>query len=164
MKTLRYLAKWFTMAIGELQPHIPWWFKRFADFTGYVDHNQYFSHFKDRIYIWYNLLAIPWMDLQCDKQAVYMVCCTGSTRWRKHKPPTYDTVLLGMGLSPYSNISSTAVRIPGLLKYLFVIEDAESSIQRDCFLVSDNCNSAGTLDWWYGPCQRETSTCHTTFA
>jgi len=31
------------MPNGELQNHIPWCFKRFADFAGYIDHTHYFS-------------------------------------------------------------------------------------------------------------------------
>jgi hypothetical protein len=162
MNTVSYLPKWFTMAIGELQPHIASQFKRFADFTGYVNHIQYFSHLNHGIYIWHNPLAVPWMDLQCDIHPVHTVSWTGSTRWRTHKQPRYNTVLLGMGTSPDGNFTSTGGRIRALLKCLFVIDDAESRIQRDSFLVSDNCNSIDTLNWWYGPCQGETSTCHTT--
>ena len=65
---------------------------------------------------------------QCDKQAVLMVRCTGSTLWREHKPPRYDTVLLWMGTSLDSHLKSTAVRIPTRLKCHFVVVDADSSV------------------------------------
>jgi len=67
-------------------------------------------------------------SVQCDEQAVYIVRCTGSRRWRKHKPPRNNTVLLWMGTSPDSYFKSTAGGIPALLKCLVVVEDAESSI------------------------------------
>jgi hypothetical protein len=44
IKTLDDLAEWCAMPNGELQNHIPWCFQRFADFTDYVNHDQYFSH------------------------------------------------------------------------------------------------------------------------
>jgi len=58
-----------------------------------------------------------------------MIRCSGSTRWRKHKPPRNDTVLLWMGTSPDSHLKSTADRIPARLKCLFGVVDAESSVQ-----------------------------------
>ena len=129
IKTLDDLAEWCAMPKGELQNHIAWCFKRFADFTDYVDHDQYFSRLNDAKYIRYNAVAIPVTSFQCDEQAVHMVRCTGSTRWRKHKPPRNDTVLLWMGTSPDSHFKSTAGRIPARLKCLFVVEDAESSVK-----------------------------------
>jgi hypothetical protein len=43
IKTLDTLAERCAMSKGELQNHIGWCFKRFADITDYVDHDQYFS-------------------------------------------------------------------------------------------------------------------------
>ena len=87
IKTLDDLAEWCAMPKGELQNHIAWCFKRFADFTDYIDHNQYFSNLNNAKYIRYNTVAIPVTSCQCDEQGVHMVRCTGSTKWRKHKPP-----------------------------------------------------------------------------
>jgi len=64
-----------------------------------------------------------------------MVCCTGSTRWRNHKPSRNDTVLLWMGTSSDSHFKSTAECIHTPLKCLFVVEDAESSVQGVLTLV-----------------------------
>jgi len=69
------------------------------------------------------------MSFQCNKQAVHMVRCTGSTWWRNHEPPRNDTVLLWMGTSPDSHLESTAGWIPAQLKCVFVIEDAELSVK-----------------------------------
>jgi len=129
IKTLDDLAEWCAMPEGELQNHIAWCFKRFADFTDYVDHDQYFSCLNSVKYIWYSTVAIPVTSFQCDEQAVHMVRCIGSTRWRKHKPPGNDTVLLWMGTSPDSHFKSTAGLIPAWLKSLFGVEDAESSVE-----------------------------------
>jgi len=129
IKTFDDLAKWCAMSKGELQNHITWCFKRFADFTDYVDHDQYFSCLNDANYIRYNALAIRVTSFQCDEQAVHMVRSTGSTRWRKHKPPRNDTVFLWMGTSPNSHFKSTAGHSPAPLKCLFVIEDPESSVK-----------------------------------
>jgi len=54
-----------------------------------------------------------------------MVSCTGSTRWRKHKPPINDTVLLCMGMSPKSHFKSTAGCIPTRLQCLVAVGNAE---------------------------------------
>jgi len=129
IKTLEDLAKWCAMPKGELQNHIAWCFKRFADFTYNVDHDQHFSRLSDAKYLRYKAVAIPVTSFQCDEQGVHMVCCTGSTRWRKHKPPRNDTVLLWMGTSPDSHFKSTAGVIPVRLKCLFIFEDAESSLK-----------------------------------
>jgi len=117
------------MPKGELQNHIAWYFNRFADFRDDVDHDLDFSHLNNAKYILYNAVAIPVTCFQCDEQAVYMVRCTGSTRWRKHKAPKNDTVLLWMGTSLNSHFKSTVGCIPALLKCLFVIEDAELSVK-----------------------------------
>jgi len=69
------------------------------------------------------------MSSQCNKQAVDMVRCTGSTRWRKRNPRGNDTVLLLMGRSPDSHINSTARRIPIRVKCLIVVGDAESWVK-----------------------------------
>ena len=66
---------------------------------------------------------------QCDEQAVHVVCCTGSTRWRNHKPPRNYTVLLWMVTSSESHFKSTTGRIPTCLKCLFVVKDAKSRVK-----------------------------------
>jgi hypothetical protein len=129
IKTLDDLAEWCAMPKGETQNHIAWCFKRFANITDYIDHDQYFSCRNDAKYIRYNPVAIPVTSFQCNERAVHMVRCTGSTRWRKHKPPRNDTVCLWMGMSPDSQFKLTAERIPARLKCLFVTKDAESSIK-----------------------------------
>jgi hypothetical protein len=58
-----------------------------------------------------------------------MVRCTGSKRWRKHKPPRNDTVHLWMGTSLDSHFKSTAGRIPTWLKCLFIVKDARSKVK-----------------------------------
>jgi len=116
------------MPKGELQNHIAWCFKRFASFTDYLDHNQNVSFHNDAKYIRYNAVAIPVTSFQFDEQAVHMVHCTGSTRWRKHKPPRNDTVLLCMGTSPDIHFELTAGCIPTRLKCLFVVKDATLSV------------------------------------
>ena len=75
------------------------------------------------------MVAIPVMSFQCDVQAVCMVHRTGSTRWRKHKPPRNDTVHLWVGTSLDSHGRSTAGHIPARYKYHFFVENAESSIR-----------------------------------
>jgi len=129
IKTFDDLAEWCAMQKGELQNHITWCFMGFANFTDYVDHSQDFSLLNNAQSIRHNPIAIPVMSSQCDEQAVQMVCCTGSTRWRKHKPPRNDTVLLWMGTSPDSHLRSTAGRILARLKCPFFVEDAQSSIK-----------------------------------
>jgi len=52
IKTCDDLAKWCAIPKEELQNHIAWCFKRFADFTDYVNHDQYFSRPSDAKYIW----------------------------------------------------------------------------------------------------------------
>jgi len=47
IKTLDDLAESCAMPKGELKNHLAWCFKRFADFTDYVDHDQYFSSLND---------------------------------------------------------------------------------------------------------------------
>jgi len=129
IKTLDDLAEWCAMPKGEIQNHIAWCFKRFANFTVYVDCNQFFSHLNDAKYIRYDSVAIPVTSSQCDEPAVHMVRCTGSTRWRKHKPPRNDTVLLWMGTSPDSHMKSAAGCIPARRKCVFVAKDAESTVK-----------------------------------
>jgi len=94
IKTVDDLAEWCAMPEGELQNHIDCCFKRCAHFTDYIDQVQYFSRLNDAKYVPYKAVAIPVPLFVCDEQAVHMVCRTGSTRWRKHKPPRNDTVLL----------------------------------------------------------------------
>jgi len=128
-KTLDGLAEWCAMPKGELQNHIAWCCKRFANFTDCINHNQYFCHLNNAKYIQYHAVAIPVTSFQCDKQAVHMVHYTGSARWRKHKPQRNDIVLLWMERSPDSNFKSTAGCIPTWLKCLFIIENAEFSVK-----------------------------------
>jgi len=129
IETLDDLAEWCAMPNGELQNHIAWFFKRFANFTDYVDHDQYFIRLNDATFIRFNAVAILVKSFQWDKQAVHMVCFTGSPRWRKHQRTRNDTVLLWKGTSPDSHIKSTAGRIPTGLMFLFVVENAESSLK-----------------------------------
>jgi hypothetical protein len=112
IKTLDDLAKWCEMPIGELQNHIAWCFKRFANFTDYVDHDLNFSLLNNAKYIRHNAVAIWVTSFQCDEQAVHMVRWTGSTGWRNHKPPRKNTVFLRVGTSPDSHFKSTAGCIP----------------------------------------------------
>ena len=127
-KTLDDLAEWCAMPKAEQQNHFVWDCKGFVDFTDYVDHAQYVSGLNNAKYIAYNVVAIPAMSFQCDEQTVYKVSCTGSTRWRKHKPPKIDTVLVWMGTSLDSHFKLPAGCLPTQSKCLVIIEDAESSI------------------------------------
>jgi len=72
IKTPDDFAEWCAMPKGELQNHIAWCFKRFADFTDYVDHDQYLSCINDAKYIPYNAVAIPVTSFLRDKEAVHM--------------------------------------------------------------------------------------------
>ena len=58
-KTLDDLAEWCAMPKEELHNDIAWFFKRFADFTDYVNHDQYFSRFSNGKYIELYTVAIP---------------------------------------------------------------------------------------------------------
>jgi len=150
IKTLADLAEWCGMPKGELQNHIAWCFKGIADFTDYVDHDQYFSCLNDAKFIWYNPVAILVMSFQCDVQTVHMVRCTGSTRWRKHKPPRNDTLLLWRRMSLDSQFKSTVGCIPPQLKCLFIVEDADSSIEGllglvQTFAKGPICQTAGMV-------------------
>jgi len=150
MKTLYDLAEWCAMPKGELQNHIDWCFKRVADFMDYVDHDQYFSRLNDAKYIWYNAVTIPVTSVECDKQVVHMVRCTGSTLWRNHKPPRNDTVLLWVVTSPDRHFNSTVGQIPAWSKCLFVIKEAESSVEGllalvHTFATGPICQTAGML-------------------
>ena len=150
IKTLDDLAKWCEMPKGELQNPITWCFRRFANFTDYVDQDRYFARLNDAQYIGYNSVALPVTSFQCDEQAVHMVCFTGFTRWRKHKPPRNDTVLLGMETSLDSHFKATAGHIATQFKCLFVIEDAESSVKGllalvQTFVTGPICQTAGMV-------------------
>jgi len=103
-------------------------FERFGDFRDYINRVQYFSCLKDSKYSWYNAATIPVTSFQCNKHAVHTVRYTGSTRWRNHMPSRNDTVLLRMGMSLDRHFKWTAGQIPGCVKCLFVVKDAESSI------------------------------------
>jgi len=126
--TLDDLAKWCAMPEGELPNHIAWCFKEFAHLTDYFNHDQYFSCPNDPKCFRYNVVAIPVTSFQCDDQAVQMVCCTGSTRWRKHMPRRNHTVLLWMGTIPDCHCKSTPGCIPARLKCLFILKHAELSV------------------------------------
>jgi len=73
IKTLDDFAKLCAMPKGELQSHIAWCFKRFANFTDYVHHEQYFSCCNDWKYIQYREVTIPVTSFQCNEFAVHMV-------------------------------------------------------------------------------------------
>jgi len=94
IKTLDILAEWCAISKGELQHHTAWCFKKFANFTDHVNHNQHFRHLYDANFILYNAVAILVTSFQWDMQAVHKVHCTGSTWWRKRKPPRNDKVVL----------------------------------------------------------------------
>jgi hypothetical protein len=128
IRTLDDLAEWHAMPRGELQNDIARCLKRFADFTNYVDPDQCFSRLNDAIYNPYNAVSILVTSFRCNEQAGHMVCCTGSTMWRKHKTPRNDIVHLWMGTSQNGYNKWTAGRTPVQLKCLFIVEDAESSI------------------------------------
>jgi len=162
IKTLDDLPEWCVMPEGDLQNHIAWCFKRFADFTDYIDNDQYFHSLDDAKYIRDNAVAIPVRSVQCNKQAIHWVCCTGSTRGRKHKPPRTNTVLLWMGTSLDRHFKSTAGRIPKRLKCLFVVEDAESRVK--ALLGLNVCNRANMTDCWYGDCWGQAITSDATLA
>jgi hypothetical protein len=115
-KTLDDLADWCAMLKEELQNHIAWCFKRFADLTDYIHHDQYFSRLNNAKYIKYNAVAIHVTSFRCNELAVHMVLCTRSTRCIKHTPPTNDTVLLWMRMRPDNHFNLTAGCIPPRLK------------------------------------------------
>jgi uncharacterized membrane protein SirB2 len=123
------------MPKGELQNHIAWCFKRFADFTDNVDHDQYCSRLNDAKYISYSTVATLVKSLQCKEQAVHMVHRTASTRWEKHKPPRNDTVLLWMGMNLDRPFNLTVGCIPAWLECHFVIAEAEWSVKELLALV-----------------------------
>jgi len=128
-KTLDDLAEWGAMPKGELHNHITSCFKRFPNLTDYVNHDQYLSCLNDAKCMWYNAVAIPVTSFPCNEQAVHMVCCTGSTRWRNNKPPRNGTVLLWMGTSLDSHFKSGAGLMPTRLNYLFVVEDPDPALK-----------------------------------
>jgi hypothetical protein len=66
IKTLDCLAKCCAMPKGELKNDIAWCFKRFADFTDYVDHDQYFRCLNHAKYIRYKAVAIAVTSFQFD--------------------------------------------------------------------------------------------------
>jgi hypothetical protein len=96
----------------ELQNLITWCFKWYINFTDYVDPDWHCSCFNCADYIPFNAVAFLVTSFQFDQQAVHMVCCTGSTRWREHKPQWKHTVLLWKGRSPDSHCKLTAGCIP----------------------------------------------------
>jgi hypothetical protein len=128
IRTLDDFAEWCAMQKGELQHHIALCFKRFTNCTDYVDHDPNISRLKDSKNIPYNGVAILVTSFHSDKQAVHMVRCTGSTWWRKYKPPRNDTLVLWMGTSPDNHFKWTAGPIPVRLKCFRIVEDAESSV------------------------------------
>jgi len=79
-----------------------------------------------------------------------MVHCTGSTRWRMHKPPRNDTVLLWIERSPDCNLKLTAGRISAWMKSLFITDEAQLSVKRLPALVQTLatgpiCKTAGIV-------------------
>ena len=145
IKTLDDLAEWCAMRKGEVQNHNASCFKRFANYTDYVDHNHDSTHFNNANHTWYNTVAVPETSFQCDEQAVHIFCCTGSTRWRKYKPPINVTTLLCMGTSPDSHFKLTVGSIPTWLKCLLIIEDTGSSVKGLVAVVQTF--ATGTIDW-----------------
>jgi len=129
IKTLDDLAESCAMPKGELQNHIDWCFKRFADFIIYIDHDQYYSGLNNAKYILLNAVVTPVMSFQCDEQVVYMICCSGSTGWRKYNPPRNDTLSLSMGTNLDSHFQSTVGCFPVRLHFLIVFMEAEESVK-----------------------------------
>jgi len=91
------------------------------------------------------ILVTSW---QCDEQAIHMVHCTGSPRWRTYKAPRNNTVLFWIGTSLDSHFKSTAGRIPAWLMCLFFVEEAELSIKAlvafiQMFATWPICQTAG---------------------
>jgi len=123
------LAKGCRMPKPELQNHIAWCFNRFANFTDYIDHYDYFICLNNAKYIQYNAVACQVTSFQIDKQEIHMVRCTVCTRWGKYKPPRNDTLFLTMGKSPESNFQLTDGCNHAQLKCLFIMEDTESFIE-----------------------------------
>jgi len=119
----------------ELQNHIAWCFQRFAELSDYFDHDRYFNHFNDAIYIQYSTVELQVTFVECDERAVHTVCCTRSTRWRRHKPPRNDTVLIWMGMCSYRHFKTTAGCRPAQLMCLFVVDNAETSVNAFVALV-----------------------------
>jgi len=85
---------------------------------------------------------------QYDEQTVDMDSCTGSTRWRKHKCPGNDTVLLWKGRSPDCQFKLTAGPIPTYLNDLFIIENAKSNVERPLAFVETL--AIGSICWSTG--------------
>jgi len=97
--------------------------------TDSMEHDQAFGRLYNAKHRPYISVAILVTSCQSDKRVLNMVCCAGSTRWRKHKLATHDTVLLWMGMSLDCHCKLTAGFILVELKCLFVIEDAQSWVK-----------------------------------
>jgi hypothetical protein len=67
IKTIDDLAERCAMLKGELHNHIAWCFKRYADFTDYIDHDQYLSRLNIAKQISCDASANPVMLFQCDE-------------------------------------------------------------------------------------------------
>jgi hypothetical protein len=65
--TLEDVPKWFSMPNGELKNHIARGFKIYADYTDYVNYDEYFGLCKDAKYIRYKPVAIQVTAFQCHK-------------------------------------------------------------------------------------------------
>lgn len=117
IKTVDDMAEWCAIPNRELQNLIVWCCNRYADFTDYLEHDQYFSCLNNTTYIPYNAEAVPVMSFECNERVVYIVRCTGSTNLRKHKPSRYYTVLLVKKISPGSHCQPAAARFPTGLNY-----------------------------------------------
>jgi len=65
--------EWCSMPQGELLNHIAWWFKKYANFTDYIDQDQYLSSYNDSKYIQYSLPRSLVSLFQSDEQAGYIV-------------------------------------------------------------------------------------------
>jgi hypothetical protein len=130
IKTLDNLAEWCAMPTGELQKHIAWQFKRFADIPDDIHRNHTVRALIDAKYIWNNPLVIPVTSFQYHRHILHMVCCTVSTWWRHNQPPSNNTVLLRMRTSPDKQYLATGGYSPVWLKCSFVCMDAELSTKQ----------------------------------
>jgi hypothetical protein len=117
------------MPNGEQLNYFGSYFKRFANCTDYVQHNQHFSCHKDAKHIPYNAVPIPVMPFHRNKQAVHTVHCTGSRRLRRHQPPRKYAALLSMGTHPDTHFKWAAGCITTQLKWHFIVKNAELSDQ-----------------------------------
>jgi hypothetical protein len=113
------------MTTVELSNHIACCVNRFADFTCHFEYDHHFSHLNDSKDICSTASARLVTSDEFNEQAVHIVRCTGSERWRKRMLPRHDSVLLRVETSSNSNFLSNAGLIPTPLQCPFFIKDSE---------------------------------------